>query len=151
MFCLHESTTCRNPSLGLTTKAKSCTGVGQEECERVWGWKLTLLNELPFWELESRWTPEPSESDRKSQNTSHWKVLYIIRKLLKCICLKCTCMTHLDIYNTSYGKKKNRESNYHEMTGIDPNSVRAGGVQHTVGKLLTRATTLLQTSSKLEV
>jgi hypothetical protein len=31
----------------------------------------------------------------------------------------------------------------HEMSGIDSTFVRAGGVWHTVGKLLTRAITLL--------
>jgi hypothetical protein len=31
----------------------------------------------------------------------------------------------------------------HKMSGIDPISVRAGGVQHTIEKLSTRATTLL--------
>jgi hypothetical protein len=31
---------------------------------------------------------------------------YIIGKILKCRCLKWACMTHLDIYNTSHGKKK---------------------------------------------
>jgi hypothetical protein len=36
-------------------------------------------------------------------------------------------MTHLDICNTSYGKKK---------SGIDPTPVRAGDVQHIVGKTL---------------
>jgi hypothetical protein len=30
----------------------------------------------------------------------------------------------------------------HEMSRIDPISVRAGGVRHTVGKLSTRTTTL---------
>jgi hypothetical protein len=36
-------------------------------------------------------------------------VLYIIRKLLKCRCRKWPRMSHLDICNTSYGKKKGRE------------------------------------------
>jgi hypothetical protein len=76
----------------------------------VWEWRLTLLSEFPFWELESRWTPKPSENDWKGQNTLHWKVFYIIEKILKCRCLKWVCMTHLDIYNTSYGKKKGQES-----------------------------------------
>jgi len=40
------------------------------------------------------------------------KVLYIIRKILKLRCLKWACMTHLDIWNTSYGQKKGRESNW---------------------------------------
>jgi len=38
-------------------------------------------------------------------------VLYIIGKLLKCRCRKWPHMGHLDIYKTSYGKKKGRESN----------------------------------------
>jgi hypothetical protein len=40
------------------------------------------------------------------------KVIYIIRKLLKLKCLKWARMTHLDIWNTSYGQKKGRESNW---------------------------------------
>jgi len=99
-----------NLSLGFVTKAKVCKGAGQEECEKVWKWRLTLPSELPFWELESWWTPKPLESDYKTQNTSHWGVIYIIGKLLKCTCLKWDQMTHLDICNTSYGKKKSRES-----------------------------------------
>jgi hypothetical protein len=101
---------CRNPNLGLVTKAKFYKGVGQEECERVWEWRLTLPSELPFWELESRWTLEPSESNCKGQNTLNWRVLYIIGKLLKWRCVKWVHMTHLDICNTSYGKKKGRGS-----------------------------------------
>jgi hypothetical protein len=31
----------------------------------------------------------------------------------------------------------------HEMLGIDPISMRARGMRHTIGKLLTRSTTLL--------
>jgi hypothetical protein len=38
-------------------------------------------------------------------------VLYIIGKLLELRCLKWARITHLDIYNTSYGQKKSRESN----------------------------------------
>jgi hypothetical protein len=38
-------------------------------------------------------------------------VLYIIGKLLECRCLKWALITHLDIWNTSYGQKKGRESN----------------------------------------
>jgi len=41
-----------------------------------------------------------------------WCVIYIIGKLLKCICLKWACITHLDIWNTSYGQKKGQESNW---------------------------------------
>jgi len=35
---------------------------------------------------ESPETPKTSEFDCKGQNTLHWGVLYIIRKLLKCRC-----------------------------------------------------------------
>jgi hypothetical protein len=106
---LKEENECRNPSLGLVTKAKRSQGCGPR---RVWKWRLTLPSKLSFWELESWWTLEPSERDCKGQNTLHWGVLYIIRSLLKCRCLKWACMTCLNIYNTSYGKKKGRESNW---------------------------------------
>jgi len=38
-------------------------------------------------------------------------VLYIIEKLLERKCLKWARIAHLDIWNTSYGQKKGRESN----------------------------------------
>jgi hypothetical protein len=82
------------------------------ECGRVWELTLTLPNELPFWELESWWTLESSESDYRGQNPSHWRIFYIIEKLLNRRCLKWDCMTHLDIWNISYGQKKGRESNW---------------------------------------
>jgi len=37
---------------------------------------------------------------------------YIIRNLLKLRCLKWVRITHLDIWNTSYGQNKGRESNW---------------------------------------
>jgi hypothetical protein len=82
------------------------------ECGRVWEWTFTLPNELPCWELESRWTFETLESNCKGQNPSPWGVLYIIGKLLKLRCPKWARMTHLDICNTNYGQKKGRESNW---------------------------------------
>jgi hypothetical protein len=39
----------------------------------------------------------------------------------------------------------------HQKSGINPTPMRAGGVGHTIGKLSTRVTTLLQTSSQFEV
>jgi len=106
---------CRNPSLGLATKARACKVVGQEGSLRVKEnareWTLTLPKEPPLWELESKWTPECLESDYKGQNPIA-QVLYTIGNLLKHRCLKWACMTHLDIWNTSYGQKKGRESNW---------------------------------------
>jgi hypothetical protein len=62
--------------------------------------------------LESFGTPENSELDFRGQNTSHWGVLGIIGKVLKCRCPKWPRMSHLDIYSSSYGQKKGRESNW---------------------------------------
>jgi hypothetical protein len=42
--------------------------------------------EMGAW--ESTWALELLENDCKGQNTSHWRVLDIIGKLLKCRCLK---------------------------------------------------------------
>jgi hypothetical protein len=41
-----------------------------------------------------------------------WIYIYIIGKILKWRCLKWACITHLDIWNTSYGQKKGQESNW---------------------------------------
>jgi hypothetical protein len=81
---------------------------------------------------------------------------HTIRKLLKFRCLKWACMTHLDIYNTSYGKKKAKSqigslTPDHKTLGIDSTPVHASAVQYTIGKFLMRATTLLQTSSRSKV
>jgi len=82
----------------------------------MWGsmreWTLTLPRQLPLWEMESQWTPETSESDFRGQNSMAYGVLYIIGKLLEHGCLKWAFITHLDIWNISYGQKKGRESNY---------------------------------------
>jgi len=63
-------------------------------------------------DLESSETPECLDFDSKAQNTSHWGVLGVIGKVLKCRCLKCPRIGHLDIYSPSYGQKKGRESNW---------------------------------------
>jgi hypothetical protein len=75
-----------------------------EECEDD-------IHTLEMGTWESYGTPEILELDCRSQNTSPWSVLYIIGKLSKCRCRKWPRMSHLDICNTSYGKKKGRESN----------------------------------------
>jgi len=71
--------------------------------------KLTLPK-MGTWEFSG--TFETSEFDCKGQKTSHWGVLYIIEKLLKCRCRKWARKGHLDIYMIIYGKKKGRESNW---------------------------------------
>jgi hypothetical protein len=62
--------------------------------------------------LESSGTPENSELKLKGQNTSHWGVLGVIEKVLKCRCLNWPHIGHLYIYSPSYGQKKGRESNW---------------------------------------
>jgi hypothetical protein len=62
--------------------------------------------------FESSRTPKNSEFEFKGQNTSHLGVLYTIGKVLKCRCPKWPRMSHLEIYNTSYGRKKGKESNW---------------------------------------
>jgi hypothetical protein len=61
---------------------------------------------------ESFETLETSEVDLRSQNTLHWGVLYINGKISKCRCRKWAHMGHLNICNTSYDKRKGRESNW---------------------------------------
>jgi hypothetical protein len=114
---------CCNPSIGLATKAKGLQGCGPRrslgitshtpgsvrKCEGVW--TLTLPTQLPFWEMEFRWTPKISKSDFRGQNSMSCDALHIIRNLLKRRCLKWARIAHLDIWNTSYGQKKGRETN----------------------------------------
>jgi hypothetical protein len=61
--------------------------------------------------LESSGTPENSELELNGQNTSHWSVLGVIKKVLKFKCLNWPRIGHLDICSPSYGQKKGRESN----------------------------------------
>ena len=62
--------------------------------------------------MESSGTPECSELDSRTQNTSHWGVLGVIGKVLKRRYRKCPRIGHLDICRPSYGQKKGRESNW---------------------------------------
>ncbi len=75
-------------------------------------WTFTFSNELPLWELESRWTLKSSKRNCKGQNPLDWGVPYIIGNLLECRCLKWACITYLNTSNTSYGQKRGRESNW---------------------------------------
>jgi hypothetical protein len=69
-------------------------------------WTPTLPSELPLWELESRWTLKFLENNYKGQNPLDWRIPYIIAKLLKLRCLKWVHMTHLNIQNKSYAKRR---------------------------------------------
>jgi len=75
-------------------------------------------------------------------------IIYIIGKFLERRCLKWAHIAHLDIWNTSYGQKKGRESNYQFDSRLEkvknrPDLLGFRGVWHTIEKLLMIPTTLL--------
>jgi hypothetical protein len=93
--------------------------------KKGWGGNLLRCVATPLWpsvgvklntpkvgDLESSGTPECLEFDNKGQKTSNWGVLGVIRKVLKCRCLKWPRIGHLDICSPSYGQKKGWESNW---------------------------------------
>jgi hypothetical protein len=96
---------CRNLSFGLATKAKGLQGCGPRESPGVTSHTLgsvgkcegSLPRQLPLWEMESRWTPETSESDFKGPNSMACSFFYIIEKLLEPRCLKWARIAHLNI------------------------------------------------------
>jgi len=99
-------------------------------------------------DLESSRTLECLEFDSKAQNTSHLGVLDVIGKVLKRRYRKWPRIGHLDICSPSYGQKKGRESNWQFdsrplKVGIDLFPTLKLRVQHGVGKITTRATTLV--------
>jgi hypothetical protein len=80
----------------------------------------------------------------------HWK------KVLKCRCPKWPHMNHLNIYSTSYGQKKGRESNWQFDSRPlkvgnrpDPGVCRWSATHH--WKALEESLSLLQTSSQAKV
>jgi hypothetical protein len=86
---------------------------------------ITLCVATPLWDkcegeartpesgkLESHKTPKNSELDFRGQISSHWIVLYVIGKVLKCKCPKWPRMSHLDVCSPSYGQKNGQESNW---------------------------------------
>jgi hypothetical protein len=67
--------------------------------------RMTLT--LSKWGLgESFGIPENLELNCRGQSTSPWSVFYIVEKVLKRRCQEWPRMSHWDIYNTSYVRKK---------------------------------------------
>jgi hypothetical protein len=104
-------------------------------------------------DLESSETPEFSELNRKTQNTLHWGVLDVIEKVLKRRYRKWLRIDHLDIFSPSYGQKKGRKSNWQFNSrplkvGNQPLPTSNLRVRHGIGKISTRATTLIETLSR---
>jgi hypothetical protein len=106
--------------------------------------------------MESQWTPKTSETDLRGQNSIACGVLYIIEKLLERRCLKWARIAHLDIWTQVMAKRRAGSQIVsltpdHKMSGIDPIYLVADDVPHTVKKLSTITTTLLQTALRSEV
>jgi len=102
-------------------------------------------------DLESFGTPECLKFDSRGQNTLHWGVLSVIERVLKCRCLKCPRIGHLDICNPSYGQKKGRESKWQfdsRPLKVENRPLPNLQIENRIGKISTRATTLVQTSSR---
>jgi hypothetical protein len=81
--------------------------------QRVWGDEPShsqVNSHVESW--NPKWILEPSKHYFRGQNPLPWRVIYIIKKLLKLRCLKWARIAHLDIWNTSYGQKKGQESNW---------------------------------------
>jgi len=90
---------------------------GPHPCNSLLPWsqaqaRVATVTHTPKKEkMESSETLKNSEDDLRGQITSPWCIFYIKRKVLKRRCPKWPCMGHLDIYSSSYGQKKGRESN----------------------------------------
>ncbi len=93
-----------NEDIDLFSSEGECRNPTLKECEDE-----IHTPEMGTW--ESFGTFETLKFNFKGQNTLHWRIFDIIEKLSKCRCQKWAHMNHLDIYSTSYGKKKGRESN----------------------------------------
>jgi len=102
-----------NPTIGndivVAFTMNNSKGVSQPHFGQVWGWSPTLGK---VGDLESSGTPECSELDSKAQNTSHWGVLGVIRKILKRRYRKWPRIGNSDICSPSYRQKKSRKSNW---------------------------------------
>ncbi len=121
LFPKNQWIRCHNLNLGLTTKAR-----GMERCgsrmqpwshiytprvqKSVREWIHTFPSGFPLWKLESLWSFEFSKNKFRGQNSLDWRFYYTIGKPLRRKCLKWACMIHLNIYNTSCGHNKGRES-----------------------------------------
>jgi hypothetical protein len=96
-------------------------------------WTLTLPRQLPLWEMESRWTPETSETDLRGQISMACDALYNNGNLLKRRCLKWARIAHLNIWNASYDQKKVQESNSRESTSFDSRPLKVGNRPEILG------------------
>jgi hypothetical protein len=145
---------CRNPNIWLAAKARKLRGCGLrsrpeshitcsreckecKECKECEGVNPHTPKWTPMLGVGESWcpkrTPETSESVLRGQNSMAGCVPYINGKLLKCRCLKWARIAHLDIWNTSYGQKKARESNSRESASFDSRPLKVGNRPEILG------------------
>jgi hypothetical protein len=112
--CLMFITLCKQPSLLIFRSFKFKVGqsLGSSVATPLWVKCEDETHTPKSGNLESSKILESSKLDCRSQNTSHWGVLYTIKKVLKCRCPKWPRMSHLNIYSPNYGQKKGRKSNW---------------------------------------
>ncbi len=96
----------RNPCLGSSTVEVLSVAT------LTWPSMGVKPNTWKSWDLESSGTPKCLELNSRTQNTLHWGVLGVIRKVLKRTYQKWPRIGHLDICRPSYGQMKGRESNW---------------------------------------
>jgi hypothetical protein len=98
-------------SLNIIKCVKGIITCGTYLSQPLWGKCEVGTHTLENGTWEPSGTPENSEHNFRGQNTLHWNFFYTVGKVLKCWCSKLPRMSHLDIFSTSYGWKKGRESN----------------------------------------
>jgi hypothetical protein len=101
-----------------------------QECKECEGVNPHTPKWTPMLGVGESWspkrTPKTSESVLRGENSMTCCALYINGKLLKFRCLKWARIAHLDIWNTSYGQKKARESNSRESASFDSRPLKVG-------------------------
>jgi len=106
--------------------------------------------------MESQWTSKILESDLRGQNSMPCVVLYIIGKLLERRCRKWlalliwTSETQVMAKRKAGGQIASLIPDQKKL-GINPIYLAAKNVRHTIGKLSTKATTLLETAPRSDV
>jgi hypothetical protein len=156
---------CRN--LGLATKTRGYKVVGQrgdsgvtshvpKSAKNVKESTLSLPSEFSWWQLESQMDFRNFIEWFLGQNSMACGFFYIIGKLLERKCVKWACIAHLNIWNTSYGQKNGRKSNWQfdcwpQKVKNWPDLLIYRRCATYCWKLLTKATTFLQIASRSEV
>jgi hypothetical protein len=80
--------------------------------ESAWDEAQWLISALSLWELHSCGSCECLEPWLERQKRTKMGIHYTNRNFLKCRCLKCHRIVHLNLICTSYDQKKGRKSTW---------------------------------------